>query len=267
MPLLLKPVEPLRGLLWMRDAFRLFVRRPLPFTMLFVVFLFAALLVSLLPLVGGVLQLMSLPLLSLGFMIATQSALQGGPVRASQYIEPLRVDPARRRSLLILCAAYGVAAIGILLLCDAISGGAMQRLQALMASGDVPQQEVDALLSEPGVSAAALIGVLLGSLLSVVFWHAPALVHWGGQSVAQSLFSSTLAVWRSKGAFFVYTMAWLAVILGFGVSAALLFGLLGVGQLGSMLALPAGLMFSTVFYISLLFTFNDSFGAAAPGTD
>jgi hypothetical protein len=262
MPLLLKPVEPVRGLRWMRDAFRLFARRPLAFTMMFVMFLFAALFVSLLPVVGGVLQLMSLPLLSLGFMVATQSALLDGPVRVSQYVEPLRGDPARRRSLLILCAAYGVAAIGILVLCDAISGGAMQRLQALMASGNVPQAEVDALLAEPGVATAAMTGVGLGALLSVPFWHAPALVHWGGQSVAQALFSSTLAVWRSRGAFLVYTLAWLGVILGFGVGAALLFGLLGLGQLGSLLALPAGLMFSTVFYISLLFTFNDSFGSA-----
>jgi hypothetical protein len=265
MPLLLKPVEPLRGLRWMSDAFRMFGRRPLAFTMMFVAFLFAALFVSLLPVVGGVLQLMALPLLSLGFMIATQSALQDGPVNASQFIEPLRGDPARRRSLLILCALYGVAAIGILILCDTISDGAMQRLQALMAGGNVPQEEVDALLSEPGVTTAAVTGVTLGTLLSIPFWHAPALVHWGSQSVGQALFSSTLAVLRSKGAFFVYAMAWFGVIVGFGVTAALLFGLLGVGQLGSVLALPAGLMFSTVFYISLLFTFNDSFGSA--GTD
>ena len=36
--------------------------------------------------------------------------------------------------------------------------------------------------------------------------------------------------------------------------------LLGLGQLGSMVALPAGLFFSTLFYVSLIFTFNDSFG-------
>ena len=246
----------------MRDAFGLFARRPLAFTMMFVAFLFAALFVSLLPVLGGVLQLMALPLLSLGFMIATRSALDDGPVRATQFIEPLRGDPVRRRSLLTLCALYGVAAIGILVLCDAISGGAMQRLQALMASGNVPQAEVDALLDEPGVTAAALTALVLGTLLSIPFWHAPALVHWGAQSVGQALFSSTLAVWRSKGAFFVYAMAWFGVIFGFGIAAALLFGLFGVGQLGSVLALPAGLMFSTVFYISLLFTFNDSFGAA-----
>jgi len=262
MPLLLKPVAPARGAHWMRDAFRLFARRPLAFTMMFVAFLFAALVVSLLPLVGGVLQMMSLPMLSLGFMVASQSALLDGPVRAAQFIEPLRGDPARRRSLLILCVAYGAAAIAILLLCDAISGGAMQRLQDLMAAGTASQTEIDAVLLEPGVGAAVLTGLVLGSLLSVPFWHAPALVHWGAQGVGQALFSSTLAVWRSKGAFLVYGLVWLGLIVGFGVVAATLFSLFGARQLGSLLALPAGLLFSTVFYVSLLFTFNDSFGGA-----
>jgi hypothetical protein len=51
------------------------------------------------------------------------------------------------------------------------------------------------------------------------------------------------------------------------VVVALVFGLLGARQLGSFIALPAGLLFSTVFYVSLLFTYSDSFGVdAATGT-
>jgi hypothetical protein len=263
MALLLKPVEAARGWRWIVDAFRLFARRPLAFTSLFVLFLFAALFSALIPVLGGVLQMMTLPLLSLGFMIASQSALRQGPVGPGQFFEPLRGDPARRRSLLILCLAYGLAAMGILLLCDLISGGALDRLQTLMAQADAPQTEIDAVLTEPGLSWAVLTGAVLGSALSVTFWHAPALVHWGGQSVGQALFSSTLAVWRSKGAFFVYGLAWFGLIVLFGVLVAVIFGLLGARQLGSVIALPAGLLFSTVFYVSLLFTYNDSFGADA----
>ncbi len=279
MPLQLKSVPAARGVHWLRDAFRLFVRRPLAFSMMFVLFLFVAMALPLLPVVGGVLQMMSLPLWSLGFMVASQSALLGGPIKASQFIEPLRGDAARRRALLLLCLIYGVSAVAILLLCDAVSGGAAQRLMALMSqatSQGTPQgaagqaQQVDSLLSEPGVAVAALLFVGGVSLLSVPFWHAPALVHWGAQGVGQALFSSTLAVWRSKGAFLVYGVAWVGLVMGFGLAAALLFGLLGAHQLASWAALAAGLVFSTVFYISLLFTFNDSFGGAqvpdkAPG--
>jgi len=264
MPLLLKPVDATRGPRWVGDAFRLFARKPLAFTALFAVFLFAAMVVSLLPLLGGLLQMMALPLLSLGFMVAGQSALLDGPVHPRQFIEPLRSDAARRRSLLTLCLIYGVVAMCILILADGVSGSAWGRLQRLLAKGEAAQPEIDALLAEPGVTTAVMLGLALGSMLSVPFWHAPALVHWGGQGVQQALFSSTVAVWRSKGAFLTYMLAWVGVLLLFGVLAAVVFAVLGVPQLAGVLGVPAGLVFSAVFYLSVLFTFNDSFGGGAP---
>jgi hypothetical protein len=264
MPLLLKPVEASRGPRWIGDAFRLFGRKPLAFTALFAVFLFAAMVVSLVPLLGGVVQMMALPLLSLGFMVAGQSALLDGPVHPRQFIEPLRGDPQRRRALLTLCVAYGVLALCILMLADAVSGSAWGRLQALMAKGEAAQPQIDALLSEPGVSTAVMLTLGLGTLLSVPFWHAPALVHWGGQGVQQALFSSTVAVWRCKGAFIAYIAGWLGVLFLFGLIAALVFAVLGVPQMAGVLGVPGGLIFSAVFYLSVLFTFNDSFGGAAP---
>jgi hypothetical protein len=263
MPLQLKRVPVARGSRWIADAFRLFGRRPLPFTLLFSVFLFVALMSSLLPVVGGPLQLALLPLLSLGFMVASQSALLDGPVNAQQLLEPLRADPQRRRALLVLCLIYGVAAFAILVLSDSLSGQAMARLQLLMREGPQAQPEIDALLSEPRVGRALLLGLALGAVLSVPFWHAAALVHWGHQGVAQALFSSTLAVWRAKGAFVVYFVTWIAVVLLFGLLSALILGLLGAQRLVGFISLPAGLMFSTVFYVSLIFTFNDSFGGAS----
>lgn len=260
MALSLKTVDASHGARWIADAWRLFARRPMAFTALFAVFLFGALLVSLVPLLGGLVQMMALPLLSLGFMVASQSALLDGPVHPRQYLEPLKTDPARRRSLLILCAMYGVAVLLILLLVDTVSDSAFSRLQQLMAQGEQAQPKIDALLSEPGVASGALLAVVLGVALSVPFWHAPALVHWGGQRVGQALFSSAVAVWRSKGAFFVYAMGWVGVMLVFGIVTALVLGLVGLPQLAGVIGLPAGLMFSAVFYISLLFTFNDSFG-------
>jgi hypothetical protein len=268
MPLQLKSVEASRGMRWLVDAFRLYARRPFALTLLFIVFFFAsALVATLLPFVGGLLQLMSLPLLSLGFMVASQSALLDGPVTPAQFIEPLRGDPKRRRALLLLCLIYGVAALAILWLCAWMSNDAMTRLQVLLAQGEKARPQIDALLAEPGVAAAGLALSLLGTALTVPFWHAPALVHWGGQSVGQALFSSTLAVSRAKGAFFGYFLGWTVLVAVFGIVVALVFGLLGAASLATVLALPAGLVFSTVFYVSLIFTFNDSFGGAKTDRD
>ena len=259
MALLLNPVPASQGPRWIAASFKLFAKRPLGFTSLFAMYLFAAMLVAQLPVLGAVLQMTSLPLLSLGIMVAGQSALLDGPVHPRQFVEALRGDAVKRRSLLTLCGLYGLLAIAVLLLADGVSGHAWERLQRLLAK-EGAQAEIDTLLSEPGVGAGALLAVVLGSLLAVPFWHAPALVHWGGQGVRQALFSSTLAVLRSKAAFFTYMMAWVGVLLLFGLVTAVVFGLLGTPQLTGLIGIPAGLVFSTVFYISVLFTFNDSFG-------
>jgi hypothetical protein len=266
MPLLLKPVPPSRGPRWIGDAWRLWRKKPLAFTALFGAFLLAALVVGYLPFVGELLQMTALPMLSLGFMVASQSALLGGPVHPRQFVQPLQSDPGRRRSLLIVCISFGVLAVAILMLCNAISGNALARLQALMAQGAAAQPKIDALMQESGVQNAVLIGLLLGSLLSIPYWHAAALVHWGGQRPAQALFSSTLAIWRSKGAFFLFSLAWLGLLLLFSLVTGLVLGLLGLGAAANAIAVAAAFVFSTLFYVAQLFTFNDSFGGAIAGT-
>lgn len=261
MAMILKSVGPAHGAYWVRDGLRLFLKKPLAFTSLFVLFLFAALLAALLPVVGGLVQMMMVPLLSLGFMVASQSALLEGPVRPAQLLEPLRGAPRQRRDLLLLCGLYGLLVAATLLLADAVADGGFTRAMDLMRQSPPPQAEMDALLAERGMVAGTLFGVGLLALISVPFWHAPALVHWGHQSLGQALFSSTLAVWRCRGAFLVYLLTWAALVLGFGLLSALLFGLLGLGAAGQLIALPAGLFFSTLFYVTLIFTFNDSFGS------
>ena len=127
----------------------------------------------------------SLPLLSLGFMIASQSALHDGPVHPAQFIEPLRGDPARRRSLLVLCAVYGVARARYPAAGRRVSDDALRPPAGADDARATPAQaEIDALLAEPGVATGVLLARRAwAALLSVLFWHAPALVHWGGQGV------------------------------------------------------------------------------------
>ncbi|MEO7853413.1 MAG: BPSS1780 family membrane protein [Rubrivivax sp.] len=267
MSISLQHVPASEGVRWLRNAFRLFLRRPLPFTGMFAAFLVSVLLVTLVPVIGSVLMLMSLPLLTLGFMIATRSAQDDGPVHPGQFIEPLRQGGPRRTALLTLCALYALATVLIMQLAEWVDGGGFEQLQLLMAKGDEARAEMEVLLADPRLAWGMFTRFGLAGALSIPFWHAPALVYWQGQGVGQSLFSSTLALWRCKGAFFAYSLAWTAVIVAFGMAAALLFTLLNVRELAGLIAMPAGLMFSTIFYVSLLFTYNGcfSFGPGASG--
>ena len=266
MSLTLRSVPPAQGPLWVRDGFRLFGKHPLHFSLLFVVFLAALVVSSIVPLAGAIVMLAAVPMLSLGFMVASESALQGGPIHPGQYLVPLKGDGGKRRSLLVLCAAYAGVTLAILLLSDWIDGGTFEQLQRAMAK-DGDSREMQALLADPRLQLGMAVRLGLGALVSVPFWHAPALVHWGAQPPAQALFSSTLAVWRNKGAFLTYTLAWCAVVGVFGLVTGSALTLLGLGQLLPVVALPAGLIFTTVFYVSLLFTFNDCFGGSPVVTD
>ncbi|MDH4060472.1 MAG: BPSS1780 family membrane protein [Aquincola sp.] len=252
-----------RGLAWVSQAFAQFLRRPLAFSLLFLVFLVAAMVLLAIPYAGAVLVLASLPLLTLGFMIATRAAQENGSVHAGQMIEPLMRDgdPARRSTLVRLCLLYALATAMVMWGSDAIDGGAFERLQILLASArtESTSKEIDELLADPSLRTGVLVRFGLSALLSVPFWHAPALVWWHGQGVAQALFSSTLACWRNKGAFLLYGLAWVGTVALFGISSGLLFSLLGAPQLLVLAAVPAGLMFSTAFYISLYYSFADCF--------
>lgn len=263
MTLRIADTPPRRGLAWVSMAFAQFLRRPLAFTLLFLVFLVAAMVLLAIPYLGALLVLASLPLLTLGFMIATRAAQQDGSVHVGQMVEPLlsAADPARRAGLVRLCALYAAATALVMWGSDAVDGGAFERLQVLLASArtEAHAKEIDALLADPRLLNGLVLRFGLSALLSIPFWHAPALVWWHGQGVAQSLFSSTLACWRNKGAFLLYGVAWAGTIALFGLAAGTLFSLLGASQLVGLAAVPAGLMFSTAFYISLYYSFADCF--------
>ena len=263
----LRLVRARQGALWVRNGFRIFFRRPMAFAMLFTSFLFAALLLLMLPLVGSVLLLIALPLATLGFMIATQVALKGGFPLPAVFVQPLRVDAARRLALLKLGLVYAAATFAILWLADLVDDGKFEALQVAMANSKTPVEEILQRLLDPQLQAGLAVRLGLASMLSLPFWHAPALVHWGSQTWGQALFFSWMACWRNKGAFAVYGLTWTAVVMLFGVLVNLVFGLLGQPGLMAVAVMPAGLMFSTVFYASLFFTFADCFEQAPNQAD
>jgi hypothetical protein len=264
----LQTVPPRNGLLWVRHGFKVFKRKPLALSGLFAMFLFAGFALLLVPLLGSVLLLMALPLLSLGFMLATHQVLQNQTPTAAVFLAPLKLTPQRRNTQLALCGAYALGTVLIMLLSNWIDGGSFEALQTLLASPEpnspAYERSVEAALTDPRLFWGMTTRLGLAALLSVPFWHAPALVHWGGQGAMQALFSSTLGVWRNKAAFSLNALCWFALLMGVAMLASLLTGVLGMAQLLPMLALPLGLFLSSVFYASLYFTFVDCFMFGAP---
>ncbi len=257
----LQVVKAGHGLSWVRRAFALFFKRPMAFVGLFGGCIFAALVLNLLPFIGPLVLLAALPLGSLAFMIATRRVQEGGTPMPGTLGETLRGPRARRIALLQLGVVYAVATVAIMFLADWADDGALEALLQTLGGSATPDKVAEA-LGDPKLEVGMLVRFGLAGLLSVPFWHAPALVHWGEQSAAKALFFSTVACWRNKAAFSAYSLAWVAVILLFAVLVNLVFALLGQVQLVALVTLPATLIFSAVFYVSLYFTFADCFVVA-----
>ncbi len=252
-----------RGVAWVRTSIALLFRHPLGFSLIFLLFLVGALILMALPLVGALLLLAAMPLLTLGFAAATRAATLGQPVHAGRLLEPFKAggDATRRRVLLRLCLLYAALTAVVMLLAQALDDGAFARLQELVGAqrNEANQKEIDALLADPGLAGGMLIRVALLGLISVPFWHAPMLVWWQGQGLAQALFSSALACWRNRGALTLYLLAWAGVSAAVGVVASVLVGLFGAPQLMALALPPVALLLSVAFYVSLYFVYTDSF--------
>lgn len=260
----LKSVPANQGLLWAQLGVRAFMRRPIAYAALLGAFVLAAFTASIVPFIGPLVGLAMLPLVTLGFMLATRVVVDGGVPTPMVYLVPLRAERGRVVSLLWLGALYAAATFAALWVSGVVDGGALGALMQPVAEGQNASDVVGKRLAAPGLLAGLALRIGLTALLSVPFWHAPALIYWDGQRVAQALFSSTLACWRNRGAFLVYALAWAAFVMTFGTAASLVFALLGSPELFAVAGVPISLMITTVFYASLYFTFADSF---APSDD
>ena len=95
--------------------------------------------------------------------------------------------------------------------------------------------------AEGEIDSVALLALALHTPLFLMFWHAPALVHWHGVSPVKSLFFSVVACLNNFGAFLTYGLAWLVVFLGVGSVFGLVGALLGGPAMARAVMMPTGL--------------------------
>src|SRR4029450_12735908 len=96
----------------------IFMRRPLAFCVLFLLYL----------LVGPMLMLAVAPLASLGFMLATRQGLAGRFPPPGVFIEPLRLSASQRWAQVKLGIAYAVAIALVLWLGASLRGAGLSLL-------------------------------------------------------------------------------------------------------------------------------------------
>lgn len=271
MGLKLQSVPAAAGLRWVRQAFEEFFHHPLAYSGMLVGYVLAcfatlslagslAVFSNVFAYIGACLVVMGMPLLTLAFMMGTHGRLQGRLVHVGLYFAPWRQkEPDRRRALLQLLLASLATTLAAFALLGLVDDGALDALQEALFKGTATEEEMARLVSAPGLASALFWRMVVTGLVSVPFWFAPALVFWGGQGAAQSMFSSALALWRARGAFALYLLGWAAAMLTAMLLVSFMLALLGASVTG-LVAMPLGLVLSSAFYVSLYFSFRDCFG-------
>jgi len=247
------------GTRWLARGWRLFRVAPLAWLALVVAYLFAMLIINLVPLVGPVASLVLIPGLSVGFMAAARSCERGQAPQLPQLFEPLRDHP---RELLALGAGYALA-IAVVLAASALAdGGALARW---LVTGRSPPAEVlgtDAFLAALVAAGALYVPVLM------LWWYAPVLCAWHRTPPARALFYSFFACLLNWRAFFGYGAA-LALVTIAVPSAVLTALALVAGEAGRAHIGP--LVFGVVILVmptllaSFYASYRDVFGAAEAG--
>jgi hypothetical protein len=241
------------GWVWATTGMKTFFRQPLALAGLFFIFMAVISVLSLVPFFGSVLALVILPGATLGLMAATEQAHAGKFPMPLVILSGFRAGPEKLRAMLLLGLLYALGFLLVLGICSLVDGGRFARLYLL---GEVLSIES---LQDPNFDVAVILAMALYLPLSLMFWHAPALVFWHGVSPLKSLFFSLVACVRNLGAYLVYGVAWLAVFMGVGVVISLIALISGNPDLASALMLPTAMLMAAMFFTSIYFSYLGSF--------
>lgn len=199
-----------------------------------------------------------MPLMWLGFMLATRKVLQGERFTPAVLLEAFQGPHSPRRVLAQLAGSYVMATLLVMQLAQLLGPGA-DEVAAVFETAENAAE----LFNHPLVQQDFLWRVLLTLPISLLFWHAPALILWARLTVSKALFFSIVACWRNLGAFAIYAMGWFGVVLVLALIDRFLLSQLPIPLLGSVMAIAGGLWVASAFYASLYFTVADCFEPSA----
>jgi hypothetical protein len=239
---------------WVKLGIKTFFRQPLALSGLFFLFMMSMSILSMIPIVGNVLALALLPVATLGLMAATRETIKGNFPMPVVLISGFRAGRTSMRSMLILGALYAIGFVLILGASALFDGGKFATLY--LVGGSLNAET----LQDGSFEAAGLLALSLYLPLSLLFWHAPALVLWHGLSPSKSLFFSLGACLRNFWAMAVYAAAWFLVFIVVGTTIALLASLTGSEELVAAILFPTAMLMASMFFTSIYVTFVDCFG-------
>ncbi len=258
----LKIVKASQGLVWVKQGMEVSRKQPLGFVGLFGLVASAAMmLMAIHARLGGLLVVGTMPLIWMGFMLATRRVITGQRITPAVMIEAVKGPDSPRKAFATLGALYVLGTVFVMLLAQWL-GPDPDALDAVMEAAKSTADVV----SNPLAQQDMLTRMLLTLPLSLVFWHTPALLLWAKLPVGKALFFSSVGTWRNLPAFIVYAAGWGGVVLLLGLFDRALVTLLPEPLVGDLITLVMGMWVIGAFYASLYFTVIDCFEPAQDAT-
>jgi hypothetical protein len=240
------------GYTWIKQGIWLFKQNPLGFLMLVFMYVFAAQLAVMIPVIGVFAVLLLTPTLAVGFMTACRQAIQKERIKPMVYLIALQSGLLIRRRMMQLGLVYAGL---ILLLSFALSLFVdFELLLPLMTSDQSITPEA---LRQ--IYLLLFLGAILYIPVAMLMWFSPVLIAWADMSIAQALFSSFLACWNNKAAFFIYLAIWGAILIAIPLTVGMILDAIDLGQVASFIIAPISMAGLTVMHCSFYATWKACF--------
>jgi len=241
------------GFEWVKLGIRTFMRQPIALSGLFFMFLAVMTLAGMVPVIGLALALALLPACTLGLMAASKEAMTGKFPMPTVFVSAFRAGRQQLRAMLVLGLLYGVGFWVVMGITALFDGGTFA---SHYMAGRMPTLEMT---QQPGTQVAMLVFMGLQLLLSLMFWHAPALVHWHQVPPIKSVFFSLVACMRNFWAFTLFGLVWMAILVVVVLLITIIASLFGNPQMAGVTLLPVSMLIAAMFFTSTYFSFRDCF--------
>jgi len=250
-----------QGLVWVKQGIRTFWRQPLAFTGLFFLFMAWVSVLSMVPFLGAALALLVVPAATLGLMVATEQAASGKFPMPTVMLVAFRAGQQRLKAMMVLGGLYALSFLAVMAISALVDGGGFAKVY--LANAPITPEVVN----DTDFQTAMWLTTIMYVPLSMLFWHAPALVHWHGVPPVKSLFFSAIACWRNLGAFALYLLAWAGVFVAGAMLILLISSALGGNDLSAAVLMPGALLMAAMFFASVYFSVKDCFELPEPGSE
>jgi hypothetical protein len=223
-----------RGLAWWTDAWALFMRSASWWLVLGLVLLVMLAVLSIVPLLGGVAISLLMPVFAGSWMLAARKLRDGGVLEVGDLF--LGFQGPRFANLLVLGALLLAATIVIMLVAGLLGVGAVL---GITMGGGSRHMSAGGMLAAMGAGFAALtVTLLLGAIVTMALWFAPALVALRQTPPVEALKLSVAATLKNVVPFLVFGVIYIVA----AIVASIPFGL------GWIVLVPVSLLTAYVSY-------------------